>query len=265
MKHLFCVLFLFGSFAIAKADNQLSCVSRQLNDSISNQIVADEDENVSYVLFDGSAHDFAISWKKDKRRKYNTHWSGFGVGVLGYDNSKVPNSSLIQNRSYSVSVNVMSYGLHVKNTNLMLVTGLGFDWHRYHFDDNVRLDRVDNISSFIPAPQNINYKSSKLLAYYATIPLMIECQASRKLHIAAGAVAFINYYTKSQVKYYIDDRKHIDDMKRDLNLRAIDVKLKFQIGISDFNLYGYYSPQSMFEKNNGPNLKPYNIGVMLGF
>lgn len=268
MKKIVTVLCAFGLICSVQAgvnetkgnsDNTLRSDSTDLR---SNSF---DDETRSYVLFDGSSHDFAISWKKSKSRKYHTHWSGFGIGLLSYDESKVPNSSLIPSRSLSYSLNITSYGFHIRNTNLMLVTGLGFDWHRYHFDDNARLDRVDGVAQFLPAPEGIKYKSSKLLAYYATVPLMLEFQPTRKFHLAAGAVAFINYYTKSQVKYYVNGDKHIEDMKRDLNLRRFDVKLKAQMGIGGFNIYGYYSPASMFEKHRGPDLKPFNIGLMLGF
>ena len=53
-------------------------------------------------------------------------------------------------------------------------------------------------------------------------------------------------------------------MGKDLNIRPIDMKLRFQVGIDDISIYAYYSPFSMFEKDKGPKLKTYTIGIMLG-
>jgi len=221
----------------------------------------------SEVISDGASYSFIFSWKK---KKYlNPHWTGFGMSFMNFAGKNIPNSNLIASKSYAFSLNLFEYSIPIKNSNWIFVTGGGFDWFRYHFDDNVALTKVDGVTQLEPAPDGINYKSSKLLSYYITIPLLLEYQLpvrNKNIYISGGAVGFIKYYSKSQVKYYdTEGHKRIDDKGRDLNLRPIDLKLRLQIGFGDFSAFAYYSPFSMFEKDKGPDLKTYNIGLMMGF
>lgn len=223
------------------------------------QVLISEKENDSNILLGGSSYNFLFSWKKKKR--LSSHWNGFGMGFMNY--SDVPNGSLKVSKSHNFTVNLFDYHNQIGKTNWMFVSGIGTEWSRYHFDENAALTKVDGITVFQPAPEGINYKSTKLLAYYITIPLLLEYQTSN-FHVSGGVVGFLKYYSKSQVKYYDDGEKIVKNMGRDLNIRPIDMKLRLQVGIDDISVYAYYSPFSIFGKDKGPDLKTYTIGVMLG-
>lgn len=238
------------------------------NDTIVNTTPSDNENTItsdpsSYII-DGENKDFTFIWNKRKQKRLSSHWSGFGMGFMNYNDKKIPNGTLKMSTSHNFTLNIMSYGKQLGHSNWLLVTGLGFDWSRYHFDTNSALTKVDGITRFQQAPDGINYKSTKLLAYYITIPLMLEYQ-SGGFHIAAGAVAFIKYYSKSQVKYYDEYGKHKVNMGKDLNIRPIDLRLKAQVGLDNVSLFGYYAPISMFKTDKGPDLKTYSVGVMIHF
>ena len=218
-------------------------------------------EPQSSIQYNGSSYNMIFSWRKKKR--LNPHWTGFGMGFMNYSDKKIPYGKLKMSTSHNFTVNLFDFHRQIGKTNWLFVSGIGAEWSRYHFDENAAITKKDGITFFEPAPEGINYKSTKLLAYYITIPLLLEYQISN-FHISGGAVGFIKYYSKSQVKYYIDDNKHVKNMGRDLNIRPIDMKLRFQVGIDDISIYAYYSPFSMFEKDKGPKLKTYTIGIMLG-
>lgn len=223
----------------------------------------------SEVIYDGASYSFIFSWNKKKRKYLRPHWTGFGMSFMNYSDNDIPHGDLKLSHSYAFSLNLIEYSILIKNSNWLFVSGMGFDWFRYHFDDNAALTKVDGITSFQPAPEGINYKSSKLLSYYITIPLLMEYQLpvnKRSVYISGGVVGFIKYYSKSQVKYYDENgKKRKQNMGRDLNIRPIDLKLRLQIGIGDFSAFAYYSPFSMFEKDKGPDLKTINVGLMMGF
>jgi hypothetical protein len=215
----------------------------------------------SNVLFGGSSYNFLFSWKKKKH--LSPHWTGIGMGFMNYDDKDIPNGKLKMSTSHNFTVNLIDYHKQIANSNWLVVSGIGFEWSRYHFDTNAALTKVNGVTSFVPAPDGVNYKSNKLLAYYVTLPLLLEYQAYH-FHISGGPVAFFKYYSKSEVEYSVNGDNKEFVMGRDLNIRPVDLKLRLQVGIGDVAIYGYYSPFSMFNKNEGPNLKTYTIGVVLG-
>jgi hypothetical protein len=225
------------------------------------QEVIPQKEEESSILYGGSNYNFIFSWKK---KKYlSSHWTGFGMGFMNYNDKDIPYGKLKMSTSHNFTVNLFDFHKQIGKSNWLVVSGVGAEWSRYHFDDNAALTRVDGVTAFVPAPDGINYKSTKLLAYYITIPLLLEYQVS-DFHISGGVVGFFKYYSKSQVKYYEENKKRVQNMGRDLNIRPVDLRLRLQFGINDIAVYGYYAPFSMFEKDKGPDLNTYTIGVMIG-
>ncbi|MDR0824260.1 MAG: hypothetical protein LBN74_04150 [Prevotella sp.] len=224
------------------------------------QSLIPEKQDESNILMGGSSYNFIFSWKKKKH--LNPHWAGLGMGFMNY--SDIPNGGLKISESHNFTVNLIDFHKQLGRSNWLIVSGIGTEWSRYHFDENAALTKIDKTAVFQPAPDGINYKSTKLLAYYVTIPLLLEYQTSG-FHISGGIVGFFKYYSKSQVKYNVDNEKIVKNMGRDLNIRPVDMKLRLQVGIRDVSVYGYYSPFSMFDKDKGPDMKTYMIGVMVGF
>lgn len=216
-------------------------------------------EPESSVMYDGSSYNFIFSWKKKKH--LSPHWTGIGMGFMNYDD--IPNGNLKMSTSHNFTVNIIDFHKQIKNSNWLLVSGIGSEWSRYHFDDNSALTKKDGITVFEPAPEGVNYKATQLIAYYVTIPLLLEYQTSN-FHISGGVVGFLKYYSKSQVKFKDDEGTHKVSMGQDLNIRPIDMRFRLQMGINNVGVYGYYAPFSMFSKDKGPDLKTYTIGIMIG-
>lgn len=230
------------------------------------KIVPTETEG-SFVYDNGASYNLIFAWdhmreKPRKRKKLRPHWAGIGMGFINYDDKDIPNGELKMSRSHNFTLNIASFSKQIEKSNFLFVSGLGLDWSRYHFDNNAALTKENGVTFFKPAPDGVHYKSTKLLSYYVTIPLLLEYQTG-EFHISGGLTGFFKYYSKSQVKFYDQDGKHKKNMGRDLNIRPVDVKLRFQAGIKSLSIYGYYSPYSMFKDNKGPDLKPYTIGLML--
>lgn len=227
------------------------------------RVVKKGEPESSNVMFDGSSYNVIFSWKKKNKRRLDPHWTGIGMGFMNYDSDDIPHGSLKMSTSHNFTVNIIDYHKQISN-NWLVVSGIGTEWSRYHFDENAALTKKDGITVFERAPHGVDYKSTKLLSYYITLPLLLEYQTS-SFHISGGPVAMFKYYSKSQIKYYDENnRKIVEDKGRDLNMRAFDLRLRLQIGFNDVAIYGYYAPFSMFEKNKGPELRTYTIGLMIG-
>jgi hypothetical protein len=144
---------------------------------------------------------------------------------------------------------------------------LGFDWSRYHFKENVGLQDFNGTSRFLPDSEGRSYRDSKLLVYYATIPLILEYQKKVEKHktffINGGVEGLINLYSKSQVEARTS-RNGIEKIAyKDLNILPVNFRLVLRTGFDDFGIFGYYQPYSMFQKGKGPELSSFGIGIAL--
>ncbi len=226
----------------------------------------------SSVYYDGTPYSFSFFWgskedKKPRNRSYRSleaHWTGLGMSFMSYDDN-VPNSALKQSRSHAFSFNMIGYKKQFSNSKMLLVSGIGLDWHRYHFDSQAYVQKIDGVTQFVPLEPGLRHKDSKMLAYYVTFPLLLEYHLSpNSIYISGGVQAFLKCYSKSQVEYYDEnDGYHRRFLGHGQNLRPIDFKCRFQVGLRGISAFGYYSLTSMFRNNADPDLKMWSVGVHL--
>ncbi|MDR0699365.1 MAG: hypothetical protein LBG28_09165 [Tannerella sp.] len=214
----------------------------------------------SLILLNGSSYDFIFNWKEKPTK---SHWTGIGFAFSGLRNLHV--ADLNQNRSYSVILNLADYTIPL-SYHYLFVTGLGFDWSRYHFRRNTGLQYTDGIATFFKDTER-EYKSSKLLVYYATIPFLLEYQTKTTngshFFISGGIEGLVKCYSKSQ----LDIRQaqgNIEEIHyRNPNIPPLNARLILRTGFDNFSFFGYYQLFSMFEKGKGPDVRSFGIGLML--
>ena len=254
---LFCLSF----FSICLAQNEQDSITVKM---LENPEISEIDTvSVSSVTYSGSAYSFIFSWKK--KQEHEPHWTGLGMAFIGF--SGLEEANLRSSTSYSFILNPTVCCLPLYH-NWLVVSGFGIDWSRYHFKGDIGLGYNGLETAFLP-PVNpdIHYRSSKLLTYYITIPLLIEYQKkvtkNQGFYLSGGVVGYIKCYSKSQVEY--SDTKQQVDLGRDLNIFPLNVRFMVQAGIQDINVFAYYSPISLIEKGKGPELKPIGIGLRFDF
>ncbi len=227
--------------------------------------VPNTEKSKSSVTYNGSAYNVLFSWKK---KANDPHWASIGMAFADFDGMTDTNGELRTSTSYSFILNPIEYSIPLDH-HWLLVSGLGIDWTRYHFKGNIGLEEVNGITQFVPAPAGTTYKSSKLLTYYLTVPLLLEYQTKiakeRSIFFSGGFVGYIRCYSKSQVDMNVEGGIQKINKGRDLNILPVNGRFMLQAGISKVNFFGYYSPFSLFEKDKGPDIKPVGIGVMLDF
>ena len=221
-------------------------------------------EEKSNILFDGSSYNFFFDWRKKPTR---SHWTGVGFAFSNLNGLGQENVNLILNRSYSITLNIMDYNVPL-HYHWLFVTGLGFDWSRFHFRGNAGLQRgFDGITRFLPDSEDRSFRSNKLLVYYATIPLLLEYQkkigGDRTFFVNGGVEGLINLYSKSQVEIRTDQDGIRRVSYRDLNILPVNFRLVLRTGFDDFSIFGYYQPCSMFQAGKGPELRSAGIGIAL--
>lgn len=250
--------------------------------------------------YDGLFDDFNFSdfpFSK-KKKKYNGHWAGFELGMGGYVTSsfdmnfgpKYPWMNMNTARSLLVNFNLYELNVNITDQHLGFTTGFGFQVNNYFFTDHYVMIS-DSATLVAYKVQDVNgnpvrLEKNKMVASYFTVPLLLEYQTnayrrSSSFHIAAGIVASarIGSYTKQEYPqksgtlYLVDEKGNpvagfgISDNKvrtrAPYHLSPFKVDATVRIGWSHLNLFGTFSLTQMFQKNQGPEVYPFTVGLTL--
>ncbi len=255
-------------------------ISNPENDKDEINIEWDEEGNNDYeneergrgIFID--EHGLSIKGMKDiffkKRKRFEGHWSGLSLGVNGMINpegqftfpSKYEKMELKYQKSINVSLNILEYEVRLINNNFGLVTGLGFMWDNYRFDNNVILFQGENELGFKDPDPNKTYKKSKLSVTYLNVPLLMELQGGKnsRLYISAGVVGGLRIGTHTKIKYS-NGNKEKD--RNDFFMNPLRADLMVRMGLGRFNIYGSYGLIPLFRDNKGPKMYPFNVGIHL--
>lgn len=235
---------------------------------------------------------------KKKKNKYNGHWAGVEIGINGYVTpdfdmnftTKDPYMNINTARSLMVNLNLYELNVNLYKQKLGFTTGFGFQFSNYYFtNDYILLQDSAALVAYKTRDQvgnAVDFKINKLFASYFNVPLLFEYQTNRyhrinSFHATLGVVlgVRIGSYTKQiyeslnqtytlvdekgapVANYYVD--KHVVRDRGPYHLSPFKVDAAFRIGWSHLNLFATYSLTQMFQKDQGPELYPWTVGITL--
>lgn len=215
--------------------------------------------------------DWDITYKE--KRKFRGHWSGLEFGINGYMNK---NQSIImkddlaymdlkQARSWNFNINFLQYNIGFGTDKAGLVTGMGFEFNNYHFSSKTSLKVVNGITKVDSSYVNFNVTKSKLSTTYFTVPLLFEFQVPaghHRVYFSTGVIGGVRLGSHTKV-IYRDGGKEKRKNRDDFNLSTFRYGLTARVGYRGLRLFANYYPTSLFEKDKGPELYPFSIGLVL--
>ena len=214
--------------------------------------------------------------------RFNPHWAGLEVGVnvmTGADYSLYTNSpsngdydkypdfmDLNVGKSLTWNLNFMEFAFKNERKTFGVVTGLGFSFTDYSFNDPITLQKEGTITVPIgrePDLNNREIKKSKLHVNYLTAPLMLEVKTplrmgSSRLYLAGGVIGSLYLGSHTKYKYYKGDKFK---SKSGFQINQWKYELTGRIGFGDFCVFANYSMTSLFKNNRGPEVYPLMIGI----
>jgi hypothetical protein len=213
--------------------------------------------------------------KKDSTKDYNEdfeHWNGieFGVnGLMDYKNNiNLPPSASFLELDYAKSIqfglNLFEKDFHIYKNYINIVTGFGFDFNHYAFQNNITLNG-DTTYLAATVDSTIDYKKNKLNASYIKIPLMLEFNTSKNphknFHIAVGAELAYRISAVAKQKYDADDKHYKIKQRDDFNLEPFRYSAVARVGYNDVTVFANYGLNRLFKKDKGPQVYPFTVGV----
>jgi len=214
--------------------------------------------------------------KHSKRHnEFEIYWSGFGLGINGYLNANnktnVPTGYdflELKYPSYSWTLNLLETNIPLWKKHINIITGFGFEFNSYRFKNNYKLLPDSNFISG-RYDSTVTFKRNKLEISYFNVPLLLQFDTKpfgenkRTLHFSAGVVGGIRLASSTFQKYDIKKAKYENTTKDDFNLNPFRYSAMARIGYGNLDLWASYSLSTLFKKNEGPQLYPFNVGITL--
>ncbi|HQB77066.1 MAG TPA: outer membrane beta-barrel protein, partial [Tenuifilaceae bacterium] len=172
---------------------------------------------------------------------------------------------LKQARSWNVNINFLQYSLGFGTDKAGLVTGMGIEFNDYHFSSETTLKNDNGVTKVDSSFVDFNVSKSKLSTTYFTVPLLLEFQipaGHHRLYVSGGIIGGVRLGSHTKVVYN-DGGKEKKKNRDDFNLSTFRYGLTARVGYRGLRLFANYYPTSLFEKDKGPELYPFSLGLVL--
>ncbi len=217
-------------------------------------------------------------------RHFNPHWAGLEMGINVMTNSDYSMYNFNQmdydgpedfmelnpGKSMSWNLNVAEFAFTNEKKTFGVVTGLGFSFNDYAFDERrVTIEKNNETGMIVPVmvPENDNngnlIKKSKLHVNYITAPLLLEVKTplrmgSSRMYLSGGVIGSLYLGAHTKYKYNDGDKVKSDSS---FNINQWKYELTGRIHFGDFSVFANYSMTPLFKSGKGPEVYPLMIGI----
>lgn len=189
-----------------------------------------------------------------------TKWYGRGIGVY----SMLLDKNLIKkNVSFAVGVGLSSHNVY----NNVFV--------EYYDIDSTLLTpvyaNVTNATTGVVEKVSVDYKKNKINTTYVDVPVELRFRTNpnaKGRSFKLGLGARVGYLISAHTKYKGND---LTGLQREVKIKEVITKnnnlnrfrygLNARIGYGNINIFGFYSLSTLFEKNQGPEVVPFSVGI----
>ncbi len=214
---------------------------------------------------------------KEKKKKFRGHWTGFELGLNNFADKDFSISRTAENQfmdlntghSWNVNLNIKQVSIGLISNHFGIVSGVGLEFNNYQFDGDNSIEEINGVID----GEDLSYLSlnkSKLTTTYLNIPLLLELQIGdvkrrKRLYISSGVIGGIKLGSHTKIVHREDGKKQKEKDRDDFNINPLRWGLSTRLGYRNINIYCNYYLTSFFEKNKGPDLYPFSLGLTFGF
>jgi hypothetical protein len=215
--------------------------------------------------------------EKDHSNKFDPHWGGIELTLNNFMTNNfsmnLPKESqfmeLNTGKSIGVNVNLIEYAIPFTSEQ-GLTTGLGFEFNSYDFDSDTNNIKKENgyIVAKVKDKNAGDYSKNKLKDTYLTIPLLYEIQfplGNRRhpLYFAAGIIGGLKLVSTTKEYYQLNGNDKKDIVHGDFYMSPLRYGFQARIGFRKIHLVATYYDSPLFQNNKGPEIHPFDIGIMV--
>ncbi|MFO7939583.1 MAG: outer membrane beta-barrel protein [Bacteroidales bacterium] len=217
-------------------------------------------------------------YTQKRRILFDGNWAGFELGLNNYVDKDFSFSrtgddafmDLNTGKSWNVNINVADIGINLYKGKVGLVSGIGFEFFDYKFDDNSMTLAKENgvVVPDYATYADMSLMKTKITMSYLTVPFLLEWQipvGSNDIVVNGGVVGGMKLGSHTKVVYKEGGNRQKDKVRDDFNLSPFRYGFTARIGYNDWKLYATYYAVPLFEEDKGPELFPVAAGISLSF
>ncbi|HEY9124543.1 MAG TPA: outer membrane beta-barrel protein [Bacteroidales bacterium] len=218
-------------------------------------------------------------WQEHKFHspKFEPHWAGIEIFLNNFVTSglslNLPKESqfleLDAAKSIGVRVNILEFPIAITNEQ-GFSTGLGFEFNSYYFSsDTNNIQKSNGYIVYKNKPAGAgNYSKNKIKDTYLNVPLFYEIQfplgsSKRPLYFSFGVIGGLKLGSTTKEYYTLNGEDKKDITKGDFYMSPIRLAYQARIGYRRLHLFATYYDTPFFRKGKGPEVHPFDIGIML--
>lgn len=260
--------FLMAQEVVVKSDTTAKDTIRITTKKKKIIIIAREDDEE-----DSEEKKDTVSIHHISKQRWN-HFAGIDLGINGFlspENSvdlqkEAQFMDLNYSKSISVSINFMEYYIPIAKEKFGIMTGLGFEFNSYDLDRSVSVFADEDTTIGVVDPTK-DIEKNRFKSTMLNLPLMFETNigkdAEHSFHLAAGVMGSMRVGSKTKQIYDQSGKEYKVKNRTDFNMSPFRMNAVARIGYGDFTLFASYSLTPMFDKDKGPELYPFTIGISL--
>lgn len=213
-----------------------------------------------------------VSVRPRRSYQFRDNWTGLELGINGYlspgNNLTLdPGAEFMDvryNRSVAVNLNLWQQNLVLAKSTFALVTGVGFGWNNYYFNNDILLQKGSEKVEYEESVKS--FKRNKLTVSHLNVPLLLELQSPvnygpNAFHLSAGINVGLRLRSHTKQVYFIDGKRQKDKDFQDFHMSPFRYDATARLGWGRLNLFASYALNAMFKDGKGPELTPFTLGI----
>lgn len=208
--------------------------------------------------------EFSTPFSKNKKRNvFRPHYSGIYIGYSELNDNFGPGNAPGVNLNFAQSgefgFNLFNFSLKfLNNNNWGLTSGLGLSFSTFRLNGNYAFVDNDGTTILKKGDNNIVYGISRIKYIAYRLPICVEWQQSRRnLFLSSGFEIENRVHVRSKAK--VND--HETTLGRGMNVYPLGANFILQGGYNNIGFYMRYSITTLFRDNQGPEIRPWSMGI----
>jgi hypothetical protein len=216
-----------------------------------------------------------ITIKKESRNQRFNHYAGIDLGMNGLLNAKnsvdFAEDAKFMNQiywgSWSVSLNFIDSYIPIAKEKFGITIGMGVEFNKYRLVRDIGIVNIQDSTFGVPMGDSINLSKNLFKTEMINLPIMFETNlgkdAEHSFHLALGGMVSYRLGAKTKQVFEQDGEDFTTKVKNDFSTNPFRFSLMGRIGYGNFTIFATYSLTPLFEKDRGPELYPFTVGVSL--
>jgi hypothetical protein len=231
-------------------------------------------ENDTIVCHEKNTSFYVVKHKRIFKNKkyYNDLFFDFGYNQLDKRNmftnaehaSAVYFPKLRNSASKSFSIYAM-FGRKISGA-VSIMSGIGIDWMNFRFSKEVTVREINDVATQVPVDYVVNtfatMQKSKLTGSYLSVPLLLKVRFHR-FFIAAGVSGGLNIGSHTKIVFNDTNGKKQTFKDYNIHLATFRYGCSVRAGFNILSLFANYYLTPLFNRNEGPQVYPFAMGISI--